>query len=915
MIKTNNLFDILDSAECDTNPFGAVERLASVEPPRGASSGRSDTSPFGAVGQSDTRRDELYNISPKGRARPASRPILGGNDVKLLKKQKNQKFEFEIDPDIKNCIINSINIMEKIDQEDEEKKEKEKIEKDGRSSDTNPEGASIEDEDEIIEPLPCMPQSSVFYVKEVKEKIKKEEKLPTKKLKDIKYEQKIVDMKNKIKNDMRHNNKKNKINEKQYIKEMEDKLVWLENISKDLPDYVKNYISRKLKDDECINYDGVHFYKYEEISEYQKRIEMTRIDMLLEGCMTIQEFSNKKFAKTPVVIESFEKTLYNIRNLYIVKNNCIKPYKICRNLEGCTKRDECQFAHTKDEFKPHKCRYNTKCSNKDCVFIHDLESIDTLLGRYKRIYGYSFPPQKTIERLAVSTLRSPSKPVYVSSTIAPWGKTTTLVNSDKDSLVKDTYRGWGYIPQITVKFKDVLYQEKNKLHKSTTVISNGTELKNSSSRQLWQEKQSSPISRDVMCKVNSKEIPKISNCWSMTVPTGRLSDLGGERGREAIPPVDSSQKQEKAETIPQISGATSSISNTCLKTKFCNLEIQEKCMRKNCNWAHHFSEMSFCRYDDKCRMKDNICIFKHTGENGVDYITRIKRTDIPLRMLADATPIASLSRSDELDPQVSTKGRVPPSIACAHQPPRGAVISTPYNTPKPSLLGESSLSKPPSLLLSIALPDGPFLTRGAGSSKASGAGIASRPQRGLEGTESLRSLNRPDGAGIQTPPVIEQSFCLPPPPLKSGYKVKFCNFHLSGFCGNGVKCSWAHYVDEIPTCRFGNECNSKFKCIFRHPVENSYEFARRLNIKSNMIFRNISSAKGRVPPGIALLTSPSGAGIPSSGSQSSITSANRNSVYRGLSNMGVTKLSSAMDTNTIIKMQKLGELSGQIIRF
>lgn len=815
MIKTNNLFDILDSAECEA---------------------RCDTRPDGAGERSQ-------RVSPPGRARLASRPILGGNDVKLLKKQKNQKFEFEIDPDIKNCIINSINIMEKIDQEDEEKKEKEKI-------------AGIEEEeDEIIEPLPCIPQSSVFYVKEVKEKIKKEEKLPTKKLKDIKYEQKIVDMKNKIKNDMRDNIKKNKINEKQYIKEMEDKLVWLENISKDLPDYVKNYISRKLKDDECINYDGVHFYKYEEISEYQKRIEMTRIDMLLEGCMTIQEFSNKKFAKTPVVIESFENTLYNIRNLYIVKNNCIKPYKICRNLEGCTKRGECQFAHTKDEFKPHKCRYNTKCSNKDCVFIHDLESIDTLLGRYKRIYGYSFPPQKTIERLAVSTLQSPSKPVYVSSTIAPWGKTTTLVNSDKDSLAKDTYRGWGYIPQITVKFKDVLYQEKNKLHKSTTV----TELKNSSSRQLWQEKQSSPISRDVMCKVNSKEIPKISNCWSMTVPTGRLSDLGGERGREAIPggtsplrlseaipPVDSSQKQEKAETIPQISGATSSISNTCLKTKFCNLEIQEKCMRKNCNWAHHFSEMSFCRYDDKCRMKDNICIFKHTGENGVDYITRIKRTDIPLRMLADATPTAS--------------------------PPREAVISTPYNTPKLSLLGESSLSKPPSLLLSIAPPP--------------------------------RSLNPPVGAGIQPPPVIEQTFCLPPPPLKSGYKVKFCNFHLSGFCGNGVKCSWAHYVDEIPTCRFGNECNSKFKCIFRHPLENSYEFARRLNIKSNMIFRNIAS-----------LNRPSGAGILSSGSQSSIASTNRNSVYRGLSNMGVTKLSSAMDTNTIIKMQKLGELSGQIIRF
>ena len=818
MIKTNNLFDILHSAECEA--------------------------------RSDTRRDEVpptersQRVSQPGRTRAASRLILGGNEVKLLKKQKNQKFEFEIDPDIKNCIINSINIMEKIDQEDEEKKEKEKIEK----------GAGIEEEeDEIIEPLPCIPQSSVFYVKEVKEKIKKEEKLPTKKLKDIKYEQKIVDMKNKIKNDMRDNIKKNKINEKQYIKEMEDKLVWLENISKDLPDYVKNYISRKLKDDECINYDGVHFYKYEEISEYQKRIEMTRIDMLLEGCMTIQEFSNKKFAKTPVVIESFENTLCNIRNLYIVKNNCTKPYKICRNLEGCTKRDECQFAHTKDEFKPHKCRYNTKCSNKDCVFIHDLESIDTLLGRYKRIYGYSFPPQKTIERLAVSTLRSPSKPVYVSSTIAPWGKTTTIVNSDKDSLAKETYRGWGYIPQITVKFKDVLYQEKNKLHKSTTVISNGTELKNSSSRQLWQEKQSSPISRDVMCEVNSNEIPKISNCWSMTLPTGRFSDLGdgvpssplspplgarpkGERGLEGIPPVDSSQKQEKAETIPQISGATSSISNTCLKTKFCNLEIQEKCMRKNCNWAHHFSEMSFCRYDDKCRMKDNICIFKHTGENGVDYITRIKRTDIPLRMLVDATPIASPRRVEGALPLVERA--------------------------KPS-------SPPP------------------------------------------RSLNRPDGAGIQPPPVmfkiihtppsIEQSLCLPPPPLKSGYKVKFCNFHLSGFCGNGVKCSWAHYVDEIPTCRFGNECNSKFKCIFRHPLENSYEFARRLNIKSNMIFRNISSAKGRVPP--------------SSGSQSSITSANRNLVYRGLSNMGVTKLSSGMDTNTIIKMQKLGELRGQIIRF
>lgn len=66
------------------------------------------------------------------------------------------------------------------------------------------------------------------------------------------------------------------------------------------------------------------------------------------------------------------------------------------------------------------------------------------------------------------------------------------------------------------------------------------------------------------------------------------------------------------------------ISKHLIKTKFCNIFIQEgKCNRDVCNFAHSMEEYNFpsCAFGDKCKVEK--CKFKHPFEKIEDYKKRI----------------------------------------------------------------------------------------------------------------------------------------------------------------------------------------------------------------------------------------------------------------------------------------------------
>ena len=104
--------------------------------------------------------------------------------------------------------------------------------------------------------------------------------------------------------------------------------------------------------------------------------------------------------------------------------------------------------------------------------------------------------------------------------------------------------------------------------------------------------------------------------------------------------------------------------------------------------------------------------------------------------------------------------------------------------------------------------------------------------------------------------------------------MKFCHYHLAKKCNKAGKCNWAHYVDEIPFCKFDNKCTNKIKCGFRHSSENEYDFARRLGVGGEAVIR-------KSPP-------------------------------EDIINMGVIKITSNMN---IFKMHEQGKLLGKIIKF
>ena len=617
--------------------------------------------------------------------------------TKLTKhaKYNDKKIDLSIDEDTKKSIVNSLNLMEALEEEEVEKS----LQK-----------ADVESEDEeIIEPLPVLPRPIYTFVKEEKPEKNKEEKRKEEKRKeekksqkDIKLEKKMEDIKNKIRVDVKNSKIRVKLVEKEYVREMDAKLDWFQNIYNVLPSYVFHYINRKLDSpDSCVLYDGIRFYKQEEKevpAACQQKIEMARVDMLLAGSMALSEFCNGKFATKEVVLPTIENTVGYIRNMFYNRVfTRSKGYRICKNLEKCTLLETCPFAHTKEEFRPLKCKFNSKCTHRCCTYLHDLESIDTLLIRYKKVMGYSFP--KAIPKGA------PQGPPAISKS-APWGVPVKTSQESKTPL-----KPWGVISKISVKFRDILYQENNK-------------------------------------------------------------DWRGAPKPETVKPKSPVQYKEPPPIdIP-----------TPLKNKFCSAEVAGKCCRVKCNWAHHYKEMSLCRYDGECRMKSNICIFKHTGENAIEYITRVGRVDIPLRMLVDNHPPAA---------------------------------------PK---------AEPPSL---------PPLD----------------PKRPLP----LPPLEQPEAASSSRP---------------KAYKMKFCHYHLAKKCNKAGKCNWAHYVDEIPFCKFDNKCTNKIKCGFRHSSENEYDFARRLGVGGEAVIR-------KSPP-------------------------------EDIINMGVIKITSNMN---IFKMHEQGKLLGKIIKF
>ena len=56
---------------------------------------------------------------------------------------------------------------------------------------------------------------------------------------------------------------------------------------------------------------------------------------------------------------------------------------MCKNIleRGECKRGKCTFAHTIDQLRPVKCKYDHKCVNKKCTFIHSKETKEQYFKR------------------------------------------------------------------------------------------------------------------------------------------------------------------------------------------------------------------------------------------------------------------------------------------------------------------------------------------------------------------------------------------------------------------------------------------------------------------------------------------------------------------------------------------------------
>ena len=76
---------------------------------------------------------------------------------------------------------------------------------------------------------------------------------------------------------------------------------------------------------------------------------------------------------------------------------------MCKNIleRGECKRGKCTFAHTIDQLRPVKCKYDNKCVNKKCTFIHSKENKDQY---FKRLNISHLKSQRTELNVILSRL-------------------------------------------------------------------------------------------------------------------------------------------------------------------------------------------------------------------------------------------------------------------------------------------------------------------------------------------------------------------------------------------------------------------------------------------------------------------------------------------------------------------------------